>query len=207
MVNKKHMIHLTITLHLLAAITTAYAHGDKVADKQTAAPKKAQQHETERHHETHRHASWETPPTEFASYRWDRWDDISVAQRGKFLFQQQCASCHGADGRGTGPAAKGLAHAPADLTQHFHRAPGDGDGYLFWRVTEGGTVEPFRSQNSAMPAFKSVLSEQERWEILTYVHQRMHGGFRPDAGKHNSRAEDEHHYKGGAKSSDAHQKH
>jgi Cu/Ag efflux protein CusF len=85
--------------------------------------------------------------------------------------------CHGTDGKGTGPAAKGLPHAPADLTHHFHRAPGDGDAYLFWRVSEGGQVEPFQSMQSTMPAFKTVLTEDQRWDVLAYVHAQFHRGF------------------------------
>jgi Cu/Ag efflux protein CusF len=89
--------------------------------------------------------------------------------------------CHGADGKGTGPAGKGLAHPPADLTHHFHRAPGDGDAYLFWRVSEGGQVEPFTSSQSAMPAYKTVLSADQRWDVLAYVHAQFHRGFLPTA--------------------------
>ena len=36
---------------------------------------------------------------------------------GKMIFQQNCASCHGKDGRGAGPAAKSLKTPPADLTR------------------------------------------------------------------------------------------
>lgn len=89
--------------------------------------------------------------------------------------------CHGADGRGTGPAAKSLVHPPADLTHHFHIRPGDGDAYLFWRVSEGGTAEPFKSMQSAMPAFKTVLSEDQRWDVLAYVHNRFHQGFKAES--------------------------
>jgi Cu/Ag efflux protein CusF len=85
--------------------------------------------------------------------------------------------CHGTDGKGTGPAAQSLPHPPADLTHHFHRAPGDGDAYLFWRISEGGQVEPFKSMQSAMPAFKTVLSEEQRWDVLAYVHAQFHRGF------------------------------
>jgi Cu/Ag efflux protein CusF len=73
----------------------------------------------------------------------------------------------------------GLPHAPADLTHHFHRASGDGDAYLFWRVSEGGQVEPFKSMQSMMPAFKTVLTEDQRWDVLAYVHAHFHGGFMP----------------------------
>lgn len=79
-------------------------------------------------------------------------------------------------GQGDGPLATGLSHRPADLTNRFHTAPGEGDGYLFWRISEGGMVSPFREMESAMPPFKH-LNEQDRWTILTYVHHAFHGGF------------------------------
>ena len=125
----------------------------------------------------HAHKKWQAPPAEYASLVSKDWDDTGAGLRGSNVYQQQCAVCHGADGKGTGPAAAGLAHPPADLTNNFHIAPGDGDGYLFWRVSEGGAVEPFLSMQSAMPAFKDVLTEQERWDVLVYVHQEYHVAF------------------------------
>jgi mono/diheme cytochrome c family protein len=127
----------------------------------------------------HQHDVWEPPPAEYASARSTRWDDAAAIARGEQLFQTYCMVCHGTDGKGTGPAAKGLPHPPADLTHHFHRAPSDGDAYLFWRVSEGGQVEPFRSMQSVMPAFKTVLSEDQRWDVLAYVHAKFHEGFLP----------------------------
>jgi mono/diheme cytochrome c family protein len=128
---------------------------------------------------THQHDKWESPPPEYASARSTRWADPAAARRGEPLFQTHCMVCHGTDGRGMGPGAVGLPHAPADLTHPRHRSPGDGDAYLFWRVSEGGQVEPFRSMQSVMPAFKTVLSEDERWDVLAYVHVTFHGGFLP----------------------------
>jgi mono/diheme cytochrome c family protein len=78
------------------------------------------------------------------------------------FYHTYCQVCHGAAGTGPGPAAASLSHPPADLTKHFLYEPGDGDAYLFWRVSEGGTVEPFKSMQSAMPAFKTILSEDQR---------------------------------------------
>lgn len=126
----------------------------------------------------HAHASWAEAPQAYAKRSFDRWDDYNVASKGMTLYQQNCMSCHGVDGKGTGPLAASLAHPPADLTNHFHKKPGDGDQYLFWRVTEGGTVAPFAAMDSAMPAFGNVLSEEDRWSVLTYVHQAFHAGFK-----------------------------
>lgn len=126
----------------------------------------------------HAHDSWTEAPERFEAYEGDHvWRDDEAAEAGKPLYQAYCASCHGAEGQGDGPVADSLAHSPADLTNHFHKADGSEDSYLFWRTTKGGTVEPFKSQNSAMPAFEDVLSEQQRWEVLAYVHQHMHEGF------------------------------
>ena len=36
---------------------------------------------------------------------------------GKELFLRHCASCHGEDGKGNGPAATALKNPPADLTR------------------------------------------------------------------------------------------
>jgi mono/diheme cytochrome c family protein len=131
------------------------------------------------HTQHHQHDKWETPPTEYANARSTRWDDAVAIARGAQIFQTYCTMCHGADGKGTGSLARGLAHPPADLTHHFHRAPGDGDAYLFWRVSEGGQVEPFKSMQSPMPAFKAVLSEDQRWDVLAYVHAQFHKGYLP----------------------------
>jgi Cu/Ag efflux protein CusF len=166
-------------LPLLAVLV--FVTGQLLADTrpgQHTHEKKAPQEQTGGRH-THQHDVWEMPPPEYANARSTRWDDPAAARRGEALFQAHCLVCYGADGRGQGPGAMGLPHAPADLTHHFHRAPGDGDAYLFWRVSEGGHVEPFRSMHSLMPAFKTVLSADERWDVLAYVHVTFHGGFLP----------------------------
>ena len=32
---------------------------------------------------------------------------------------------------------------------------------------------------SVMPAYKDFLSEDQRWDVLAYVHVKFHGGFLP----------------------------
>lgn len=126
----------------------------------------------------HAHASWSEPPAAFAAKTFDQWNSYEQASKGMNLYRDNCMHCHGVDGRGTGPLAKSLEHPPADLTNHFHAAAGKGDQYLFWRISEGGTVEPFIGMKSAMPAFKGTLSEEERWSTLSYIHQVFHRGFK-----------------------------
>lgn len=151
----------------------------------------------------HRHDKWVEPPAQYAGKTWSHWDDKAIAARGEQLFAQNCVACHGKSGQGNGPAAAGLAHKPADLINNFHEAPGKGDDYLFWRISEGGQVSPFREMQSAMPSFKR-LSEQDRWAILTYVHQRFHGGFPMKSGRLSAKTEVAHEEHGHAHAESGH---
>ena len=42
---------------------------------------------------------------------------MTSAASGKDMYMQYCAPCHGADAKGTGPAASAMKVPPADLTQ------------------------------------------------------------------------------------------
>jgi mono/diheme cytochrome c family protein len=126
---------------------------------------------------THAHGTWVTPPEEFRFMRSVHWGDVAAVERGKGIYQQNCIMCHGTDGKGTGVVASSLEHAPADLTKHLHSSQINNDGYLFWRVTKGGTVDPFLSQKSAMPAYETSLTPEQRWDVLIYVHEIFHKGF------------------------------
>ncbi|MGI9414631.1 MAG: c-type cytochrome [Hyphomicrobiales bacterium] len=63
-------------------------------------------------------------------------------------------------------AGAALGHGPKhNPVRHL---PMITDGYLMWTLLEGG--EPLET---AMPAFKEVLSDSERWQIIRY----LNGGF------------------------------
>ena len=49
---------------------------------------------------------------------------IIRSMAGRDLFEFYCASCHGRDGRGAGPAASALKTPPPDLTTLAHRNGG-----------------------------------------------------------------------------------
>ncbi|WP_126446352.1 c-type cytochrome [Sulfuricystis multivorans] len=82
---------------------------------------------------------------------------------GKALFDKNCATCHGTSGRGDGPAAQGLDPPPADLTVAM-RMPIASDAYLAWTILEGGVPV-----HSAMPPFKTVLSQEDVWKLVLYL--------------------------------------
>ena len=87
-------------------------------------------------------------------------DEESITRGGE-IFAVNCASCHGDGGMGDGIAIAGLDPAPAPIA---HTTQKMGDNYLFWRISEGGA-----QFNSAMPAWKDILDEQARWDVINYV--------------------------------------
>jgi copper transport protein len=80
---------------------------------------------------------------------------------GQALFSTNCALCHGQTGKGDGPVGVTLNPRPADLTQHavvgIHT-----DAQLFEWITNG-------FPGSRMPAFKSALSDTERWHLVNFI--------------------------------------
>ena len=51
------------------------------------------------------------------------------------------------------------------------------DAFWFWRVSEGGRVEPYKSQGSVMPAYKNSLSIEDRRAVIAFQHsQSGHAG-------------------------------
>jgi mono/diheme cytochrome c family protein len=114
---------------------------------------------------------------------------------GQGLYDRNCTVCHGPAGQGDGASAATLEPAPPQLTDMYerpmqgmghagsgghlmhgslHHHPGmthaeamgglNLDAYTFCAVSEGGAA-----MGSSMPAYKGILTEQERWQILLYV--------------------------------------
>lgn len=86
-------------------------------------------------------------------------------QAGRELFDAHCATCHGRTGRGDGQAGRAGELKPANLADPNGVAQ-QPLSFWFWRVSEGGTAEPFQSQGSVMPAWKHHLGEAERWQVI-----------------------------------------
>jgi mono/diheme cytochrome c family protein len=87
-------------------------------------------------------------------------DERSLAI-GQDVYTTYCETCHGESGHGDGPAGLRLVPRPADL--RIHTAPGvHTDGELFYWVSYG-------FPNSAMPAWKDILTEEQRWSVINYA--------------------------------------
>jgi mono/diheme cytochrome c family protein len=104
-----------------------------------------------------------TPPEAYAGKTNPMANNSTAAQAGKQIFDTNCSPCHGTDARGDGPAAASLDPKPADLADLESRFS---DAYMFWRISEGGAMPPF---NSKMPSWKGTLSENQIWQVVTYL--------------------------------------
>ena len=103
------------------------------------------------------------PPAEYAAKTNPFKGDAAAASAGKADYEAYCQSCHGPSGQGDGPAGASLDPKPGKIAEVSKVAS---DGYLYWRLAEGGMMAPF---NSSMPAWKDVLSEDQIWQVITYV--------------------------------------
>src|SRR3972149_1030443 len=97
------------------------------------------------------------------------WTDQAMSPRGKEIYAANCAVCHGEHGDGKGPAGQALPLKPSDFRDR-HAVAEMRDNYWFWRASEGGTVEPFKSRGSGMPPWKGTLSVEDRWAVIAYQH-------------------------------------
>jgi high-affinity iron transporter len=77
--------------------------------------------------------------------------------RGKSIFEDKCALCHGRDGKGNGPAAAALSPSPTDFTN-----PGFWQGNVNQKITD--TIE---NGHGPMPAFD--LSPGQIRAVIDYM--------------------------------------
>ena len=81
--------------------------------------------------------------------------------RGASVYRDNCAGCHGNLGQGDGPLARSLDPKPADLSDP--QALQDQSPLDYYRRISIGVV------GTAMPAFETRLSAQDRWAAALYA--------------------------------------
>jgi copper transport protein len=86
--------------------------------------------------------------------------DVESISIGEYHYQQQCAVCHGEEGRGDGPAGLALSPRPADFGDGHLSIHPDGDLYYWIRNGIEGTP---------MPAFGEQLSSEDTWHLVNYL--------------------------------------
>ncbi|RMD86994.1 MAG: iron permease [Alphaproteobacteria bacterium] len=82
------------------------------------------------------------------------------AARGAALYSENCASCHGAEGRGDGPLAAGMEPPPVDFTDASRAR--ERSLYALYSVISRGL------DGTPMPSF-SHLAPEDRWALAFHV--------------------------------------
>lgn len=93
-------------------------------------------------------------------------DAISIAN-GVELFAANCTPCHGPQAKGNGVLAKTLPKQPVDLLTEPHTAMHTAGDFFHW-LTYGRF-------NGVMPAFGEKFSEEDRWDLLNFLHANNRG--------------------------------
>jgi mono/diheme cytochrome c family protein len=75
---------------------------------------------------------------------------------GRELYLEFCAVCHGTDGKGSGPAASALKHAPPDLTRMSKRNGGVFPANRVQQLIDGDENVPAHG-NREMPIWGRIL--------------------------------------------------
>ena len=99
-------------------------------------------------------AQEEPPPPYTGLQNIFSWDDDSVQTTGRDLYLQFCLGCHGISGDNLEQSDFSAADNPGKL----ETSP----DYYFWVLSEG-------RMTNGMPSYKSSFSEEQRWQVITYL--------------------------------------
>jgi mono/diheme cytochrome c family protein len=102
-------------------------------------------------------------PSEYSSLSNPLKGNADAVTAGQTLYAANCASCHGDSGLGDGVAGSQLSPKPANLVTAAKETT---EGYLFFRILKGGMMDPV---NSAMPSQEGLLTEEQIWQLVSYI--------------------------------------
>ena len=105
------------------------------------------------------------------------------------IYGQNCSVCHGDTAKGNGPLSRTLNPQPFNF-QNRKALAEQTDAFLFWRISEGGqfrripkaiqdtmssqALSLYVHQWSAMPSWRGLLTEEQRWMLVDGVRSRTY---------------------------------
>lgn len=98
--------------------------------------------------------STEVPPPYAGEKNPFSWTDTSAQENGKGLYKQYCLGCHGIKGGNLSESDFSAADYPRSMEER--------EDLHFWILSEGRL-------DRGMPPYKSSLSDEQRWQVLTYI--------------------------------------
>ena len=112
-------------------------------------------------------AQGNSPPPPYAGMKNPfPWTDNVTQAAGQAIYQLSCRGCHGASGGNVANADFSSTETSNDLMSR--------PDYYFWVLSEG-------LLDNGMPAYKNNLTEEQRWQVLTYIWNLGTGPAAPPA--------------------------
>lgn len=90
----------------------------------------------------------------------ERLNSTAARERGRRLFLEHCALCHGVNADGHGARREGLSRPPADFTSSAWQARVT-PRLVYFNIREG-------IRGTAMPSWK-ILETDETWDLTAYL--------------------------------------
>ena len=96
---------------------------------------------------------------------------LASVDRGKVIYKEYCSQCHGATGKGDGPAASGLDPKPAiHANIPFEKLPTE---YLYNVINHGGAA---MGKSPNMPYWRLTFGQQGVADVMAYLKATFKGG-------------------------------
>jgi mono/diheme cytochrome c family protein len=83
--------------------------------------------------------------------------DMKSLERGKIIYLENCAACHGEKIDGLKAAETGLDTDSPNLKKRLLTHT---DGDFFWKIQNG---------RGDMPSFREDLTEEQTWDVINYI--------------------------------------
>lgn len=101
---------------------------------------------------------------------------VQSVEMGGQVYLNSCASCHGTDARGGGPAATSSPVPPPPLAGPDAHLEHHTDGDLHYIIANG--------LPGGMPAWGGTLTDDQIWHVVNYLRSLQEGGARHEDGQH-----------------------
>ncbi len=85
--------------------------------------------------------------------------DAGAVAEGKKIYEENCAKCHGAEGKGKGASSMSLQIELPDFSDK-DMSHAETDGEWFWKIRTG---------QFEMPPFQLKIKDDEVWKVITYI--------------------------------------
>lgn len=108
--------------------------------------------------------------TGFIAMPQEKTAEFSGELSGAEMYRTYCASCHGVDGKGAGPAAAAMKKAIPDLTQITRRNKGQFPAFRITHIIDGYEIEAAHGSRD-MPIWGDYFRNKKRDDAIVQLRE------------------------------------